>query len=515
MEIKKSYSFSCIVVLSLVLSSLFVSNVSASDIDISDGTNLSFYAVMGSDSYFEITVNDNPSLPDEVNGWCVQTSALMTLKTNHSGKMYLFNSPNITGYFLNIGIDTLRKVNYLLNHKLDIFNAVDCTASKQDLQDVIWNLTCGKAYDELSTCSQSIISYLSEIGEDILEFDPYSGSIIVVVVDTYETDEYSVQKIIFELPLDTQNEPNEPTEPNMTSPGHSTGNSPPTADGSKNAPYTGYINEEIIFDGSKSYDYNGWIVDWNWSFGDGSTGSGEIVSHSYQHTGSYKVYLNVTDNAGSKDSYITYAQIVSANHPPTVPTVTGETICDEGVSYDYSFLSKDMDNDTIRYIVDFGVATESFTSDFVLNNTAVTRSHLWESPGIYNVEAYAEDEMNGVSDPVKTMIFVDVSVYTVDDAIKGYFMDYSKDGSIDAFYDEDSEESTPLQQGQDGWYLLDIDDDGIFDYQYHLTEGFKSYEAAVQTEQSNIFMDNILYIIIIAIIGLIVLFLFVFKIELK
>ena len=53
------------------------------------------------------------------------------------------------------------------------------------------------------------------------------------------------------------------------------------------------------FDGSKSYDPDGFIVDYLWNFGDGQYGYGNIVSHSYNVTGVFQIDLSVKDNLNS------------------------------------------------------------------------------------------------------------------------------------------------------------------------------------------------------------------------
>jgi PKD repeat protein len=63
-----------------------------------------------------------------------------------------------------------------------------------------------------------------------------------------------------------------------------------------------FVGETITFT-SISTDPDGWIVDWSWDFGDGTTGSGETVTHVYELEGTYMVTLTVTDNDGETDSY--------------------------------------------------------------------------------------------------------------------------------------------------------------------------------------------------------------------
>jgi PKD repeat protein/uncharacterized protein YraI len=66
-----------------------------------------------------------------------------------------------------------------------------------------------------------------------------------------------------------------------------------------NGPASGRIGEELCFSGDGSTDPDGEIVDYSWEFGDGATGNGLNVSHSYNAAGSYEVTLVVTDNRGS------------------------------------------------------------------------------------------------------------------------------------------------------------------------------------------------------------------------
>jgi len=76
-------------------------------------------------------------------------------------------------------------------------------------------------------------------------------------------------------------------------------NAPPTA--WFLAPSTGAEGDTITFDATASSD-DGWIVGYQWDFGDGSTGSGDVVLHTYPNVGVYIVTLTVTDNNGATGS---------------------------------------------------------------------------------------------------------------------------------------------------------------------------------------------------------------------
>ncbi len=62
------------------------------------------------------------------------------------------------------------------------------------------------------------------------------------------------------------------------------------------------------FDASSSLDPNGSIASYAWDFGDGSTGSGVSVSHTFAQDGAFTVRVTVTDGDGLTDSATFVAQ---------------------------------------------------------------------------------------------------------------------------------------------------------------------------------------------------------------
>lgn len=76
-----------------------------------------------------------------------------------------------------------------------------------------------------------------------------------------------------------------------------------------NGPYTGYVNETILFDASESYDMDGLIILYSWSFGDGQIATGETVNHTFNQSKEYIVTLTVTDNYGLQNLTTTKAKI--------------------------------------------------------------------------------------------------------------------------------------------------------------------------------------------------------------
>ncbi|MET1124942.1 MAG: PKD domain-containing protein, partial [Archaeoglobaceae archaeon] len=77
-------------------------------------------------------------------------------------------------------------------------------------------------------------------------------------------------------------------------------NTPPVAVFSFSPPQPA-VGEEITFDASGSFDPDGFITDYRWSFGDGSSASGKVVKHAYSEAGNYTVTLEVVDNNGASN----------------------------------------------------------------------------------------------------------------------------------------------------------------------------------------------------------------------
>lgn len=79
----------------------------------------------------------------------------------------------------------------------------------------------------------------------------------------------------------------------------SNGNANPTAKVAC-TPTTGPAPLNVSCNGSASSDSDGSIVSYDWNFGDGTTGSGATVSHTYAAAGTFTATLVVTDNAGAQ-----------------------------------------------------------------------------------------------------------------------------------------------------------------------------------------------------------------------
>ena len=86
-------------------------------------------------------------------------------------------------------------------------------------------------------------------------------------------------------------------------------NEPPEA--YPGGPYSAQTHAAIQFNGTGSYDPDGWITDYSWNFGDGQTASGPTPVHSYSSPGTFTVTLTVRDNGNLTNTSSTTATITS------------------------------------------------------------------------------------------------------------------------------------------------------------------------------------------------------------
>jgi len=84
-------------------------------------------------------------------------------------------------------------------------------------------------------------------------------------------------------------------------------------------PYLAQVDYSVELDGSASYHPDGTIVSYDWNFGDNTTGSGVLVSHTYTAVSIYDVNLTVTDDRGAQSSDTTMVVV----YDPDVGSATG------------------------------------------------------------------------------------------------------------------------------------------------------------------------------------------------
>jgi hypothetical protein len=279
---------------------------------------------------------------------------------------------------------------------------------------------------------------------------------------------------------------------------HSTPNHAPTADGTAGEPYKGFVNEAIVFNGSRSYDRDGTIVSWNWSFGDGAFASGAVVTHVYTTAGRYTVLLTVTDDDGANDTYTTVASIHGPNRPPLEPQFNGPQEGHQNTVYTYSVVTTDPDNDTIQYILTWGDGSSN-TSSFYRTGHMFTLTHQWHDYGFYLVDVSALDSLNASSSIVHVRIAIDVQYV----GSIGYLINTDGVGPYDSFYSNQTGNITAAQLQGGSEYLIDTNGDGSFDVLFNSATG--EYRAYPETLAPIYIMLLIGMVIVILLVGLVAL----------
>lgn len=266
-------------------------------------------------------------------------------------------------------------------------------------------------------------------------------------------------------------------------------NKKPIANASGGEPYQGFVDSEILFNGSKSYDPDGNITNWFWAFGDNTIWFGMTAPHTFSKAGTYNIRLIVTDNEGETNNDTITCAIKQQNRPPTKPIITGPTSGTKNTIYTYTAVSTDADNDTIQYTFDWNEPL-SPSSGFLPNGSNFTINHSWAVAGRYSLTVTVTDNQTTSSSKITT--YID-AVQTED---IGYLTDENSDGTYDIFHNDMTFQNTSVSTTGSS-YLIDSNADGNWEYMFDLTKGF----TAVQ--QSKILSSDIVLFISISIMVII------------
>jgi len=163
-------------------------------------------------------------------------------------------------------------------------------------------------------------------------------------------------------------------------------NKPPVAiiDGAS----IGFPDESLNFDGSQSYDPDGYITNYSWDLGDGAISEGQIAYHSFSTHGTYKVSLTVFDNKGASDTTSIDVIILKANYPPEL-ILSSENTQGE-LDVELTITVNDADGDDINCIIDWDDNSTATTLSLNSNETVI-ETHTYLSFGSYTIYVTAND----------------------------------------------------------------------------------------------------------------------------
>lgn len=125
------------------------------------------------------------------------------------------------------------------------------------------------------------------------------------------------------------------------------------------------------------------ITGYLWDFGDGTIGSGQVVTHTFQAPGSYTVRLLVTDASGAASAATTTVTVVANQAPVAASIVSTSTAKVPFVARFDASGSSDADGSIVSYAWDFGDGTAG---------AGIQTSHTYTTPGVYTTTLTVTDD---------------------------------------------------------------------------------------------------------------------------
>ena len=150
------------------------------------------------------------------------------------------------------------------------------------------------------------------------------------------------------------------------------------------------VNQAVNFNATLSTAAPGHrITDFSWNFGDGATGSGNLVSHTYTVAGSYIVVLKITDDVGRKATatqtitVTTDVPLAKFTFTPTAPAATAGNSA--SVVFDANQSQAVNGRTIVTYAWDFGDGSTatgpSVSHSFLAGTTHVVVLRVTDSAG--------------------------------------------------------------------------------------------------------------------------------------
>ena len=169
----------------------------------------------------------------------------------------------------------------------------------------------------------------------------------------------------------------------------SAGNRAPTA--APGGPYPGSEGTVLSFDASGSSDPDGDALSYNWSFGDGSAGSGVKPSHTYANNAVYTVTLTVTDARGASSAPGTTTATI-ANAGPTVNAGPNQTVtAGSALTVSANFSDPGVNDAPWSYAFDLGDGSPQTAGSTTSQAAPVTATHTYQTAGNYTVQVTVTD----------------------------------------------------------------------------------------------------------------------------
>jgi PKD repeat protein len=141
----------------------------------------------------------------------------------------------------------------------------------------------------------------------------------------------------------------------------------------------------------QSFDTDGTVVSWSWSFGDGSTSTAQHPVHTYAAGGEFLVRLTVLDDKGGSDAE---TQTLTLTSPGNVAPVADFLAVASNLTVTFTDLSNDSDGSLVSWSWSFGDGMSSAAQNPV---------HTYASAGDYAVTLTVADNEGAVGSATQTV----------------------------------------------------------------------------------------------------------------
>jgi PKD repeat protein/pimeloyl-ACP methyl ester carboxylesterase len=167
-------------------------------------------------------------------------------------------------------------------------------------------------------------------------------------------------------------------------------------------PTRGQVGQSLIYDGSASTSADGAeLIAYDWDFGDGLTGSGPRVEHTYVQPELYNVMLTVTDEQDLTDTVGIQVRVDETAIPPApdqppvaVITAPAQGLLDEPIIFDAA--NSQSANPIVSFAWQFGDGSQA---------DAVRVAKIYNAPGMYNVTLTVTDDQ-GLQNAATQLILI-------------------------------------------------------------------------------------------------------------
>lgn len=173
-------------------------------------------------------------------------------------------------------------------------------------------------------------------------------------------------------------------------------------------PVSGALPLPVTFDAGGSYDTDGSIVSYQWGFGDGVSGSGISVAHTYISTGTYTATLTVTDDLGAKS---TASAVISVTDPNVLNAPSGLTsrISGRTVTLTWSDNSSNESGFYVERAVKTGKIIGSYARVFTSSPNVISVANTVPAKGMYYYRVQAVNSSTGKTSSYSNTVTVNIN----------------------------------------------------------------------------------------------------------